>query len=1097
MKNLFSVVPFLKSFANHKGLLSVISLAKRTAFVLFLVVFLLKTNVGNGQEWLESVSKANPNNFYEIQKAFNDYWKDKTPQKGVGYKQFRRWEWYWEQRVDKDGNFPKNNCVIREWESYSKSHREQLNDNSLSMANWTSLGPNITPGGYHGLGRVNCIAFHPTNINTFWVGTPSGGIWKTTNFGQSWTTNSDNLPVLGVSDIAVDYTNPNILYIATGDGDGGSLSSCTNSPNGDTKSIGILKSNDGGNTWTTTGMNWDVTNAKLIRRLIIHPSNPNVLLAATSDGIYRTNNAGVSWTNQKQGTYFMDIECKPGDPSYVYAASYNPSGGAQIFRSTDGGINWFQATSLTGILRINIAVTANSTSLVDALCVNSFGGFAGFCKSNNSGSSFLWYPASSDCSNNMLASDFPINSCDGQGTYDLAYQINPNNFHEIWLGGVNTYKTIDGDNPNSTWNLKNYWTDNNYSVPVVHADKHFFAFHPLNPNYFFECNDGGLYYTNNGGSSWNDISNGLQISQIYRIGSAITDGDILCGLQDNGTRVLYLSSWLEATGGDGMECAIDPTNANIEYASYTYGEIYRTMNGSWNNPVTISANLPGGQQAGAWVTPYMIDPNTPTIIYAGYSDVYKSMNRGDSWVKMSTNLTGGPGAPLRSLAIAPNNSQFVYTAKYSQIYRSTNAGSTWSTITSNLPTPAASITYIAVSPTDANTVYVSLSGYYLGEKVYKSTNGGASWTNISGTLPNLPVNCIVYEHNSNEGLYIGTDVGVYYKNANMSDWIYYNTGLPNVVVTELEIHYSTGKIRAATFGRGLWESSLYLSAYQVTTSANPVNGGTTSGGGSYTSGQQATVIANSNTGYAFTNWTENGSVVSTNSSYTFTVTANRNLVANFSLSQFVITTSSNPTSGGNTSGGGTYPNGTSITVSANSNTGWNFLNWTENGNVVSTNSSYSFTVSVNRNLVANFSQTQSVINTSSNPPAGGTTYGSGSYPNGTSITVSANTNTGWSFLNWTENGNVVSTNFNYTFTVTASRNLVANFSQTMYIITTSSNPGAGGNTNGGGSYPFGTSITVTTTQNSGWKFINWTENSMVVSPDLNPTCTPKGYLKKT
>jgi len=306
-----------------------------------------------------------------------------------------------------------------------------------------------------------------------------------------------------------------------------------------------------------------------------------------------------------------------------------------------------------------------------------------------------------------------------------------------------------------------------------------------------------------------------------------------------------------------------------------------------------------------------------------------------------------------------------------------------------------------------------------------------------------------------------------------------------VVVTELEIHYSTGKIRAATYGRGLWESNLYLSAYQVTTSANPVNGGTTSGGGTFSSGQQATVIANSNTGYAFTNWTENGSVVSTNSSYTFTVIASRTLVANFSLSQFVITTSSNPTSGGSTSGGGTYPNGTSITVSANSNIGWNFLNWTENGNVVSTNSSYSFTVSANRNLIANFSQTQSVINTSSNPPAGGTTYGGGSYPNGTSITVSANTNTGWSFLNWTENGNVVSTNFNYTFTVTASRNLVANFLQTMYVITTSSNPGAGGNTNGGGSYPFGTSITVTTTQNSGWKFINWTENSMVVSPNLN------------
>jgi photosystem II stability/assembly factor-like uncharacterized protein len=1084
MNNLNSVRTILKSFTNHKGLHSEVSLAKKAAFVLLLVVFLFKTNVGNGQEWLESVSKANPKNFYEIQKAFNDYWKDKTPQKGVGYKQFRRWEWYWEQRVDKAGNFPKNDCVIKEWESYSKSHREQLNDNSFSSANWTSLGPNITPGGYHGLGRVNCIAFHPTNINTFWIGTPSGGIWKTTNFGQTWTTNSDNLPVLGVTDIAVDYSNPNTLYIATGDGDGGSLSYCTNSPNGDTKSIGILKSTDGGNTWATTGMNWDVTNAKLIRRLIIHPSNPNILLAATTDGIYRTNNAGVSWTNQKPG-YFMDIEFKPGNPNYVYAAFYDlVSGGAQIFRSTDGGINWISVISLSGVIRINLAVTANSPSLVEALCVNTDGGLKGLWRSNDSGASFSQYYSASNCSYNMLNAYFPPdNSCTGQGSYDLAYQINPNNLNEIWLGGVNTYKSINGG---TNWYLINYWTENNFSVPVVHADKHFFAFHPLNPNYFFECNDGGLYYTSNGGTTWNDISNGLQISQIYRIGSSVTNpGYVICGMQDNGTRELFSGNWYEATGGDGMECAIDPTNYNYEYASYVNGEIYRTLTGSWSNSTIISNNLPGGQQIGAWVTPYMLDPNTPTIIYAGYSDVYKSMNQGTSWVKMSTNLTGGPGYPLRSLTIAPNNSQFVYTAKFSEIYKSTNAGSTWSIITSNLPTLYASITYIAVSPTDANTVYVSLSKYSGGNKVYKSTNGGGSWTNISGTLPNLPVNCIVYENNSNEGLYIGTDVGVYYKNATMSDWIYYNTGLPNVVVTELEIHYSTGKIRAATYGRGLWESNLYLSTYQITTSSNPVSGGTTSGGGSFTSGQQTTVIANSNTGYAFTNWTENGIVVSTNSSYTFTVTANRNLVANFSLSQFVITTSSNPTSGGTTFGGGTYPNGTSITVSANSNTGWNFLNWTENGNVVSTNSSYSFTVSTNRNLVANFSQTQSVINTSANPITGGTTYGGGSYPNGTAITVSANANTGWSFLNWTENGNVVSTNLNYTFTVTASRNLVANFSQSIYVITTSSNPGAGGNTNGGGNYPSGSSITVTTTQNTGWKFINWTENSMVVSSNLN------------
>lgn len=997
---------------------------------LLLIAFFLKANLGSGQEWLEAVSKTNPKNFYETQKAFNDYWKDKKPTKGDGYKQFRRWEWYWEQRVDKDGNFPKNDVVIKEWEAYTKSHQAKLTDNTASTANWTFMGPSTTPGGYNGLGRVNCIAFHPTDINTFWVGTPSGGIWKTTNFGVSWTTNSDNLPVLGVSDIAVNYSNPNILYIATGDGDGGSLSACTNSPIGDTKSIGILKSIDGGNTWNATGMNWDVTAAKLIRRLIIHPTNPNILLAATSDGIYRTSNAGVSWTNQKPGFYFMDIEFKPGEPNYVYSSTYNPGGGAQIFRSTDGGTNWVQITSLSGIMRINLAVTANSPSLVDALCALPNGGLAGLWYSNNNGTSFTkYYSVNSNCNNNMLHNSFPIISCEGQGSYDLAYQINPNNVNEIWLGGVNTYKTIDGGGTN--WTIMNYWQTNQQypSIPVVHADKHDFAFHPLNPNYFFECNDGGVYYTSNGGATWNDISNGLQISQIYRIGNSATNsGDVLCGMQDNGTRELYSGSWYEATGGDGMECAIDYTNSNIEYASYINGEIYRTLTGSWNNVVTISNNLPGGQQTGAWVTPYVIDPNSPQILYAGYSDVYKSMNRGDSWSKMSNNLAGG--ATLRSLAIAPNNSQVVYAAKFSEIYKSTNAGSTWSTITSNLPTPSqtSSITYIAVSPTDANTVYVTLSKYSAGNKVYKTTNGGGSWINYSGTLPNLPVNCIVYENNSNEGLYVGTDVGVYYTNGTMSDWVYYSTGLPNVVVTELEIQYASGKIRAATYGRGLWESNLFVATYQISTSSNPASGGSTSGDGTYNNGQQATVVATPNTDYTFTNWTENGTVVSTNPSYSFTVNANRNLVANFSQNMYLIATSSSPATGGNTTGGGSYPAGTSITVNATPTSGWSFVNWTENGTVISNNSSYQFTVSANRNLVANFSQTMYyVISTSALPVAGGNTNGGGSYPYGTSITVTTTQNTGWEFLSWSENGTIVSQSLNYNFVVTSNRSLIANF----------------------------------------------------------------------
>ena len=269
--------------------------------------------------------------------------------------------------------------------------------------------------------------------------------------------------------------------------------------------------------------------------------------------------------------------------------------------------------------------------------------------------------------------------------------------------------------------------------------------------------------------------------------------------------------------------------------------------------------------------------------------------------------------------------------------------------------------------------------------------------------------------------------------------------------------------------------------YTISTTASPVAGGLVSGGGSYNSGQTATVTATANAGYSFVNWTEGGVQVSANSAYSFTVTANRNLVANFSINSYSISTSSNPTSGGTTSGGGTYTYGQTVQVQAAANTGYVFTKWTENGVQVSTNSLYQFTASANRNLVANFSPSSCTITTSSNPSSGGTTTGSGTFTYGQLDTVKAAANAGYTFVNWTENGTVVSTNQSYGFTVTASRNLIANFSLNSYVISTSSNPSSGGATTGGGTFTYGQPDTVKATANAGYTFANWTENGTVVS----------------
>ena len=279
--------------------------------------------------------------------------------------------------------------------------------------------------------------------------------------------------------------------------------------------------------------------------------------------------------------------------------------------------------------------------------------------------------------------------------------------------------------------------------------------------------------------------------------------------------------------------------------------------------------------------------------------------------------------------------------------------------------------------------------------------------------------------------------------------------------------------------------------YTIDVSANPTDGGTVTGGGTYNQGQSCTVTATANSGYTFTNWTENGSVVSTQASYIFSVNSNRTLVANFQAQSqdYTITVSANPTDGGTVNGGGTYQQGQSCTVTATPASGYTFVRWTENGTQVSTNASYTFTVTNNRTLVAQFQEETYNIRVSANPPLGGTVTGGGTYHQGDNCTVTATANNGYIFINWTENGNVVSNNANYSFTVTGGRVLVANFQIQTFTISLSANPANAGTVSGDGTYNYGASCTVIAHPNQRYEFINWTENGVEVSNEQSYTFT--------
>jgi len=361
---------------------------------LFTILFFVSVITLYAQSWKDNLPQDKFQNgtltFYDIQKAFNDYWEPYNVENGYYelygeqvkapyWKQFRRWEWYWENRIDiETGEFPKTSA----YDELQKYIKENTGNKSAS-GNWTSMGPNNTSGGYAGLGRLNCVAFVPNDNNTIYVGAASGGIWKTTNGGSSWTPLGDGNPVLGVSDIVVyrPVTGPDIIYIATGDRDGGSMWALGGGQYNDNNSVGILKSTDGGTTWNTTGMSWTASQQRTVNRLIMDPGNINTLYAATSIGVQKTTNAGASWTTLT-GTHYVDIVFKPGTSSTIYASTW----GGDIHRSTNSGSS-FSTVHSTGNGRVELAVTANNSNVVYAL-MESGGGLGGVYKSTNGGTSF-------------------------------------------------------------------------------------------------------------------------------------------------------------------------------------------------------------------------------------------------------------------------------------------------------------------------------------------------------------------------------------------------------------------------------------------------------------------------------------------------------------------------------------------------------------------------------------------------------------------------------------------------------------------------------------------------------------------------------------
>jgi len=771
-----------------------------SAFCFLISAFSLKA-----QPWRDYLPKGKTHEtltLTDYQKAFNVYLEtfnedsklaSDSKARENGLEKFKRWEYYMEGVVDPEtGTFPSKTGVqvVRE----HKKTNPEVYANTPRASSWSSLGPFYTEGGYAGIGRINCIAFHPTNPDIWWVGAASGGLWATTDNGASWEILTDDNGVLAVSDIVIptDFETSHTIYIATGDRDAG-----------DNSSIGVLKSTDNGATWNETGLTYSINQGRRVNRLLLDPNDNNTLIAATSVGVFKTTNGGDTWNTQLSPENFIDMEYKPGDFNTLYGSNGYYSSGAHIWRSTDGGDNWTKTLTLNQ-QRTEIAVTPADPDIVYAITSNSSSGLYGVYKSTNSGESFVQVAGSSP---NMLGWNSDGTGSSGQGWYDLCIAVSPTDANLVLVGGVNTWRTTDGGD---SWDIINHWWGD--GVQAVHADKHALTYR--NDGVLFEGNDGGIYVSHEDGTSetWIDRTNGMRISQMYKLGcSATHPNEVITGLQDNGSKLFTNNDWRDVYGGDGMECLIDYSNVNIQYATIYYGKIFKTTD-HWEYWWNIEEIHP--RDDGAWVTPYIIHPTNPQILFAGYADLYKTTNGGYSWSKISNVNTSNK---LRNIAICESDPNVIYMADNTRIWKTTNGGTNWTNVFNS---SSVTITSLCVKNDDPNTVWHTRGGY-TSSSVFMSTNGGGSWENISDGLPAIPMYSIVYNklEGHTEQLYVGSEVGVYYKKGK-NDWVAFNNGLPNVKIGEIELYYDTqnhenSRLRAATYGRGLWESPIFITTTPV------------------------------------------------------------------------------------------------------------------------------------------------------------------------------------------------------------------------------------------------------------------------------------------
>ncbi|MDF2188400.1 T9SS type A sorting domain-containing protein [Paraflavitalea sp. CAU 1676] len=705
-----------------------------------------------------------------IERLANRYFDSVGTGRGTGYKQFQRWLYEKKFHTDDKGFLIDAETEAERYKAAKAIMKTRTQQAARgTYGTWLELGPKgwtYTSGWNPGVGRITSVAVHPSNQNVIYVSSPGGGIWKSTNAGSTWTSLVDftSSAWMNIFHLHIDPSNQSNVYAALQGG-------------------AVIKSTNAGVSWLATG-----TGPTSAKKVLVHPTNSSIVFATGSNGIFRSTDGGTNWTTVHTEAK-EDIEFHPTNPNIMYASG---SGGTScVWRSTNNGVTWTAITVANGITntgRTLIGVSVANTAVVYAVQANG-SLFGRMYKSTDTGKTYITTVVGSPGSGtNYFGYETNGTGTSGQATYDMAICVNPSNINEVMIGGIICWKSTNGG---TSFVAQTAWSYPN-STGYNHADVH--ALEWIGTT-IFSGSDGGVYKSTNSGGDWTDLSAGLGIRQFYRIACAKTDADVITGgAQDNGSSYRRTdSSWKDWLGADGMDNIISPTNANISIGTSQNGSIYKTTNaGQTYSNLTKPSN-------GNWVTPLVMHPTNHNTVYGGWTGIYRSANGGSSW----TNISGGViTGMLTTLAVAPSDTQYVYGSIGATLYRTHNNGATWVTVTA-----PATINAIYVSPVNPRKIYLACNSTT--NRVYVSSDTGRTFQNISAGLPALSARSVVVDDNVLEGIYVGMNVGVYYRDNVDTNWVEHASGLPLVAVNEVEIQKSSGKLRVATYGRGVWETNLW------------------------------------------------------------------------------------------------------------------------------------------------------------------------------------------------------------------------------------------------------------------------------------------------